>query len=399
MKLLKNVNIVGALLLTNLLTPFALADYSGADYVVGDDGVIYSRSLSVYGDLTEDELGEGISRRKTLSERMAIKRKKLEKRTKNRVLRKIEKMRLNQERKLSRKVSRALDRAKRGDKSDNFNPNEYGRNLDHPMPRYERPSVNSAPEMNAPQDSYSDVPTPVASEMENHELSQSESKKDLKALPYVGLINFSVDNLQYETILAPGISLEQKLNDSFSIGLDFNTSSVELRDESQALYGYSYYPTVIDYNQWSLEMYSKFFFSKSERFRPFLSLGVGYKNFNLKYGKDSYNPVSYYGVQNSEEAVRGYSVFGSANIGAEFYFSSNFGLTTSFRYSKSLTSNVDSGSSSQPNYYGGGYYDEYGVYHNYNLNHNDGGSYLQDAAEKISSAGQQSVYAGVIVKF
>ena len=215
MKLLKNVNIVGALLLTNLLTPFALADYSGADYVVGDDGVIYSRSLSVYGDLTEDELGEGISRRKTLSERMAIKRKKLEKRTKNRVLRKIEKMRLNQERKLSRKVSRALDRAKRGDKSDNFNPNEYGRNLDHPMPRYERPSVNSAPEMNAPQDSYSDVPTPVASEMENHELSQSESKKDLKALPYVGLINFSVDNLQYETILATGISLEKKLNDSF----------------------------------------------------------------------------------------------------------------------------------------------------------------------------------------
>ena len=86
MKLLKNVNIVGALLLTNLLTPFALADYSGADYVVGDDGVIYSRSLSVYGDLAEDELGEGISRRKTLSERMAIKRKKLEKRTKNRII-------------------------------------------------------------------------------------------------------------------------------------------------------------------------------------------------------------------------------------------------------------------------------------------------------------------------
>ena len=52
MKLLKNVNIVGALLLTNLLTPLALADYSGADYVVGDDGVIYSRSLSVYGDWT-----------------------------------------------------------------------------------------------------------------------------------------------------------------------------------------------------------------------------------------------------------------------------------------------------------------------------------------------------------
>ena len=261
MKLLKNVNIVGALLLTNLLTPFALADYSGADYVVGDDGVIYSRSLSVYGDLAEDELGEGISRRKTLSERMAIKRKKLEKRTKNRVLQKIEKMRINQERKLSRKVSRALDRAKRVKRVDSFNPNEYGRNLDHPMPRYEKPAEYTAPEVAAPQETYGENPELVGQAV-NQELSQNETRKDLKALPYVGLINFSVDNLQYETILSPGISLEQNLNESFSIGLDFNMSSVELRDESQNLYGYSYYPTVIDYNQWSLEMYSKFFFGK-----------------------------------------------------------------------------------------------------------------------------------------
>ena len=396
MKLLKNVNIVGALLLTNLLTPFALADYSGADYVVGDDGVIYSRSLSVYGDLAEDELGEGISRRRTLSERMAIKRKKLEKRTKNRVLQKIEKMRINQERKLSRKVNRALDRAKRVKRVDSFNPNEYGRNLDHPTPRYEKPAEYPAPEVAAPQETYGENPELVGQAV-NQELSENETRKDLKALPYVGLINFSVDNLQYETILSPGISLEQNLNESFSIGLDFNTSSVELRDESQSSYGYSYYPTVVDYNQWSLEMYSKFFFGKSERFKPFLSLGVGYKNFNLKYGKDSFNPVSYYGVQNSEEAVRGYTVFGSANIGADFYFNKSFGLTTSFKYSKSLTSSVDSGSSSHHNY-NGGYYDEYGVYRHYGY-HNDNGSYLQDAAERISSASQQSVYAGVIVKF
>ena len=401
MKLSKNVNIVGVFLLTSLLTPYVLADYSGSDYVVGEDGVIYSRSLSVYGDLAEDGLGDGLSRRKTPSERMAIKRKKLEKRTKKRVLQKIEKMRLNQERTLSRKVNRALNNANSGRRDDNFNPNEYGRNLDYPMPRYERPSVNPVPEMKAPQeDTYVDNSAPTV-QAEDKDLAHTGKMKDLKALPYVGLINLSVDNLQYETILSPGISIEQKLNNNFSIGLDFNASSVELRDESQNFYNSSYYsnyPTVIDYNQWSLEIYSKFFFGKSERFKPFLNLGVGYKNFNLKYGKDSYNPVSYYGVQNSEETVRGYSVFGSANIGAEFYFTPNFGLTTAFKYSKSLTSSIDSGSSSSFNGYGGGYYDEFGAYRSYSLN-NDDKSYLEDAAERISSAGQQSVYAGVVVKF
>ena len=401
MKLSKNVNIVGAFLLTSLLTPYALADYSGSDYVVGDDGVIYSRSLSVYGDLAEDELGDGLSRRKTLSERMAIKRKKLEKRTKKRVLQKIEKMRLNQERKLSRKVNRALNNARSERRDDNFNPNEYGRNLEQPVPRYERSPVNPMPETTVPQqDTYVESPAPVI-QTEDKDLAQTEKSKDLKVLPYVGLTNFSVDNLQYEMILSPGISLEQKLKNNFSIGLDFNASSVELRDESQNFYNYSYYsnyPTVIDYNQWSLEMYSKFFFGKSERFKPFLSLGVGYKNFNLKYGKDSYKPVSYYGVQNFEESVRGYSVSGSANIGAEFYFSPNFGLTTAFKYSKSLTSNIDSGSSSNMNGHGGGYYDEFGFYHSHNPTIEDK-SYLQDAAERISSAGQQSVYAGVVVKF
>ena len=152
MKLLKNLNMVGAFLLTSLLAPHAYADYSGSDYVVGKDGVIYSRSLSVYRDLTEGELGEGISRRKTPSERMSIKRKKLEKRTKSRVLQKIERMRLNQERKLSRKVNRALNRAKSGKRSDSFNPNEYGRNIDYPMPGYQKPSVNPEPEMMSPQE-------------------------------------------------------------------------------------------------------------------------------------------------------------------------------------------------------------------------------------------------------
>jgi len=397
MKLLKKANIVGVLLLTNFLAPFTLADYSGADYEVGEDGVIYSRSLDVYGDLEEDQLGERVSRRKTLTERMAIKRKKLEKKTQNRMLQKIENMRLNQERKLSRKVNRALNKVKKGRRRDTFNPNEYGRNLDYPMPSYQRPPVISEPEIVVPQDTQPAQPAAVYSES-NEELASVEKMKDLKALPYVGLLNFSVDNFQYETIFSPGISLEHQLKSNFSIGLDFNRSSVEIRDESQSFPGYGMtYPTIVDYNQWSLEMYSKFFFGKGDRFRPFVSLGVGYKNFNLKYGKDSFQPshsYPYSGFQNPEETVRGYSVFGSAQIGAEFYFNQNFGLTTAFKYSKSLSAKVDSGNSSHNS---GGYVDSFGHWHPGNSF--ESGSYLKDAAEKIGSAGQQSVFAGVIVKF
>ena len=69
-------------------------------------------------------------------------------------------------------------------------------------------------------------------------------------------------------------------------------------------------------------------------------------------------------------------------------------MTTAFKYSKSLSAKVDSGNSSHNS---GGYVDSFGHWHPGNSF--ESGSYLKDAAEKIGSAGQQSVFAGVIVKF
>ena len=41
------------LLLTNLVAPVSSADYSGADYEVGEDGVIYSRFLIFMENMKE----------------------------------------------------------------------------------------------------------------------------------------------------------------------------------------------------------------------------------------------------------------------------------------------------------------------------------------------------------
>ena len=67
-------------LLLSLISINGWSNYSGADYEVDENGVIYSRTLDIEGELRKCDLEERVSRRKTIAERMADKRKRMEKR-------------------------------------------------------------------------------------------------------------------------------------------------------------------------------------------------------------------------------------------------------------------------------------------------------------------------------
>ena len=343
-------------LLLSLISVNGWSDFSGANYEVGENGVIYSRTLDVEGTVT---------RRKTRAERMADKRRRMERRNDSRLIQKLEHIRIKQERKLSRKLGKALNNVKRQEmRSPDYYPE--GRNLDY-TPQLPRPV---------------EMPQPVVQSEAPQAIEVEERERNIKLIPYAGMTNLSSSSFSYDSQMFPGVAVENTLSPSFSIGLDFNIGSMKVEDSS-----YYYYSSEMKYKQWSLEMYSKFFFKDTGRFLPYVGAGLGYKNITMDYEKSN----TYGSYYSNNDGVKGHSFFASAMVGTEFYFNSRFGLNAHFKYSKALNSKVDEPQTT--GYYG----NNYGGYYN-NYNYASYGSVLGQAAEEIISAGHQSIYIGAIIK-
>ncbi|MEE2744389.1 MAG: hypothetical protein VYD54_10800, partial [Bdellovibrionota bacterium] len=283
-------------LLLSLISVNGWSDFSGANYEVDENGAIYSRTLDVEGTVT---------RRKTRAERMANKRRRMERRNDSRLIQKLEHIRIKQERKLSRKLGKALNKVKRQEmRSSEYVPE--ARNLDYtpqlPQPTELPPQIVQSQE-------------PVVTEVE-------ERERNIKFIPYAGMTNLSSSSFKYDSQMFPGIAVENTLSPSFSIGLDFNIGSMKVEDNSY------YYSSEMKYKQWSLEMYSKFFFKDTGRFLPYVGAGLGYKNITMDYE----NLNSYGSYYSNNDGVKGHSFFASALVGTEFYFNSRFGLNAHFKY-------------------------------------------------------------------
>ena len=346
------------------------ADYSGADYEVDRDGVIHSRTLDIEGEFRR----ERVVRRKTLAERMADKRRRIEKRNNSRLVQKLELIRIKQEKKLSRKLGKAFKKVNRPKKRlPLYGPES--RNLDF-VPNLPQAPLAPAPVISA------DVHQPVLTS----ELPVEKKEKNLKIIPYGGFSNLSSANFRYKSNLFPGLAVENKLSENFSVGLDFNYSTMEIEDQDV----YSGYSSAMDYKQMSVELYSKFYFRGKGRFLPYLGAGIGYKNINIAHthSNSGYNPYDPYnsnvGTNMNDNSLKGRSVFASASVGTEFYFNSQFGLNAQFKYSKGLSSTVDVPNNSYNNYHGSPVFYE---------------SELSQVAKDIASTGQQSLYIGAIVRF
>jgi outer membrane protein W len=344
------------------------ADYSGADYEVDRDGVIHSRTLDIEGKFRR----ERVVRRKTLAERMADKRRRIEKRNNSRLVQKLELIRIKQEKKLSRKLGKAFKKVNRPKQR----PPLYGpesRNLDFV------PNLPQAPLAPAPVVSV-DIHQPVLTS----ELPVEKKEKNLKIIPYGGFSNLSSASFRYKSNLFPGLAVENKLSENFSVGLDFNYNTMEIENYVD-YYGSS---SRMDYKQLSVELYSKFYFSGKGRFLPYLGAGIGYKNINIAYSpsNSAFNwNNGYNGNNTNDNGLKGRSVFASASVGTEFYFNSQFGLNAQFKYSKGLSSTIDNPVSS------------YNYINGYPLSNNE--SELSQMAKEVASVGQQSLYVGAIVKF
>ncbi len=309
---------------------------------------------------------------------MADKRRRMERRNDSRLIQKLEHIRIKQERKLSRKLGKALNNVKRQEmRSTDYYPE--GRNLDY-TPQLQRPA---------------ELPQPVVQSEAPQAIEVEERERNIKLIPYAGMTNLSSSSFSYDSQMFPGVAVENTLSPNFSIGLDFNMGSMKVEDN------YDYRYREMKYKQWSLEMYSKFFFKDTGRFLPYVGAGLGYKNITMDYE----NLNSYGSFNSNNDGVKGHSFFASAIVGTEFYFNSRFGLNAHFKYSKALNSKVDE--PQMMGYHGSNYNWNNGSNYNWNNGSNynwhnsfgqNNGSILGQAAEEIVSAGHQSIYIGAIIK-
>ncbi|MEK6624371.1 MAG: hypothetical protein AABY86_05360 [Bdellovibrionota bacterium] len=316
-----------------------LLDSTGLE---GDD-VLASPQIDVDGTLNK----------KTEADRMQELRKRMEKQHEEMVQKKIEDIRMKEEQRLGTKLRSAFNGA--------------------PAATDEVSTAAAAPqkiETQAP------VPAPTP----------AEEQPSFKIIPSYGVKNIAGDSIDLESKINGQISLEAMVSPRISVGVTAGYTSLDMTSLSQtgygSAYGYNYnnssyynnftnyyapyygtsygfnnnfynqnyYNTYgvsgreMTYEQWSLEMNSKFFVVSAGRIRPYLGLGVSYNRATLNY-KEAADPnaanYQWNGFSLGDEQFRTSFVGGTAILGSEIYFTKNFGLNLDVRYARAITSGIN----------------------------------------------------------
>lgn len=171
----------------------------------------------------------------------------------------------------------------------------------------------------------------------------------IKVLPYAGVTAIQSDNEQLEANVAAGIRVESDITSSFSIGLGFNYTSLTTTDYANGYAGYTSdfyrgYTSMygagreIEYKNMNFDLYSKYFFTKTSRFRPYVGAGIAYnralmkytdnRNYNYTYGPNNYN----FG----DEELNTNSISARLMGGSEILFTKNIGMNLELQYSRGL---------------------------------------------------------------
>ncbi|MDA8793250.1 hypothetical protein N9N67_08390 [Bacteriovoracaceae bacterium] len=164
-----------------------------------------------------------------------------------------------------------------------------------------------------------------------------------------GAANFSSQVESLETEYVFGAKVEFEVGDRFDMGFGFSYLTFDTRDfadrfHSRRSYRYNYYNVYgidgrqIEYEQWTVDIYGKFFIKKFEKFSPYLAAGLGYNRANLRYtDNDQFYPgIQYQNYQFGDEEYDSSWISARIAVGSDFYFTKNFGMTTDLSYTKSI---------------------------------------------------------------
>ena len=221
----------------------------------------------------------------------------------------------------------------------------------------------------------------------------------IKILPYSGFTSIQSENENLEANLTMGLRVESDITERFSVGLGFNYMNFQSTDFANS---YSnYYRTGFNYNDYSqaygngreveysnlsFEVYSKYFITKTERFRPYIGGGLSYNRSQLNYLDNRDQQIQYNSGFNSQRVYQ----FGDEEVisshmkvnlvgGTEIIFTKNFGMNLELQYARGLGGNFGSD--------------------NADINNAPDQDRLQALSDELIEANLFSVFAGVLVLF
>jgi outer membrane protein W len=189
------------------------------------------------------------------------------------------------------------------------------------------------------------APTQVAVQKQPQEPGQ------FKIGLHAGAANYSgqVESLETESML--GAKVEFQLTDRFDMGFGFNYMQLDTRDYAQYFhsgldYRYGYYDVYgrqgrnIEYTQWTIDAYGKFFIMKSDKVNPYIGAGLGYNRASLRSTEnDNFWPgVQYNNYEFGDETYDVNWINAKLSVGSDFYFTENFGINVDLSYAKALGS-------------------------------------------------------------
>ncbi|HAZ14861.1 MAG: hypothetical protein A2X86_21020 [Bdellovibrionales bacterium GWA2_49_15] len=333
---------IAVMIVLALATQMAVTAAHGQDGLDGagleGDDVLASPQIDIDGTLNK----------KTEADRMQEMRKRMEKQHEEMVSKKIEDIRMKEEQRLGKKLRGAFEGT----------------------PATDEVSTAAA----APQKIEAPLPTPAP---------VVEERPSFKIIPSYGVKNIASSSIDLESKVNGQLALEAMVSPRISVGVAIGYTSLDMTSISQTGYGsaynynynynasstYNYYAPYygssysgfnnnfynqnyynaygisgreMEYEQYSMEMNSKFFIVEAGRIRPYLGLGVSYNRATLNYKAADPNAANYQwnGFSLGDEQFRTSYVGGSAMLGSEVYFTKNVGLNLDARYSRAITTGI-----------------------------------------------------------
>lgn len=211
--------------------------------------------------------------------------------------------------------------------------------------------------------------------------------EEIKLIPYAGATNYQGSVEKLETEFAGGLKLESNVAPRLSVGIGANYSQFNTEDFGSNYVGQPYFGGYasmygakgrdINFSNMGMEVYSKFFITRGERFRPYIGAGLGYNRMSLKYADN--NTYNNFGSSfGNEETTTGY-VTGNLTAGSEVLITRSVGLNVEFQYARGL---------------GGGSADN-----RQNTFNAPDQRRLQELSDELIEANALSVFAGMVVVF
>lgn len=195
---------------------------------------------------------------------------------------------------------------------------------------------------------------PVVSTAEVAPVSEGPLKpfEELKLALVGGVTNYSSAN---ETLRADqyGLRAESNISERFSMNVGFTYTNFETEDfgngqmfDQSYMNFYGAKGRQVEYKNMGFDIGGKFFVARTERFRPYVGVNLGYNMATMNYmNNDGYNAPfgMMYEYGDEEEKMS----FANATIalGTEILFTRNVGMTLQGAFSRGLGSSLSSESS------------------------------------------------------